>query len=149
MNNSWRAWNIWNERFRGSNQSYGDQTGAFGTAFSLATSLCRTLHRHHSPRVPGPRIRVRRAELIPSPARFRGLLSSEPDAPGIGEELLQFLARSNRRTRDWLFPFQKSADSTIGRILAKACRPAERTGIEVTILFRMAEGIVVFVNRPL
>jgi len=72
-------------RFRGLNQSHGDQPGAVGTAVPQATGLCRTGHRHHPPRVPGPRHRVRRTELVPSPAKFRGLLSSEPDTPGIGE----------------------------------------------------------------
>ena len=47
------------ERFRGTNQSHGEQTGAVGPAFALATSVCRTRHRHHPPRVPGPRDRVR------------------------------------------------------------------------------------------
>ena len=51
------------------------------------TSVRKYMVRHHPPRVPGPRHRVRRTELVPSPARFRGLLSSEPDAPGIGEGL--------------------------------------------------------------
>lgn len=66
---------------------YGDQRGAVGTAFPLAASLCRTGHRLRPTRVLGPRHRVRRRELVPSPAKFRGRLSSEPDAPGIGEGL--------------------------------------------------------------
>jgi hypothetical protein len=45
--------------------------------------------------VPGPRNRVRRTELVPSPAKFRGLLSSEPDAPGIGEGLSGSSPRPN------------------------------------------------------
>ncbi len=49
------------------------------------TSVSKYMVRHHPPRVPGPRHRVRRTELVPSPAKFRGLLSSKPDAPGIGE----------------------------------------------------------------
>ena len=49
------------------------------------TSVSKYLVRHRKPRVPGPRDRVRRTELVPSPAKFRGLLSSEPDAPGLGE----------------------------------------------------------------
>ena len=73
------------ERIRGPNQSHGDQPGAVGTTFPQATGICRTRHRHHPPRVPGPRHRVRRMERVPSPATFRGLPSSEPDAPGIGE----------------------------------------------------------------
>jgi hypothetical protein len=49
------------------------------------TSVSKYMVRHRKPRVPGPRNRVRRGELIPSFAKFRGLPSSEPDTPGIGE----------------------------------------------------------------
>ena len=66
-------------------KAMGHQTGAVGTAFSLAASLSGTGDRHHPPRVTGPRDRVRRTELVRSPARFRGPLSSEPDSPGIGQ----------------------------------------------------------------
>ena len=51
------------------------------------TSVSKYMVRHRKPRMLGPRNRVRRSELVPSPARFRGLLSSKPDAPGIGEGL--------------------------------------------------------------
>ena len=51
------------------------------------TSVSKYMVRNHPPRVLGSRNRVRRTELVPSPAKFRGLLSSEPDAPGIGEGL--------------------------------------------------------------
>jgi|GEM_PF-3656616 len=50
------------------------------------TSVSKYMVRH-PPRAPGSRNRVRRTELAPSPARFRGLLSSKPDAPGLGEGL--------------------------------------------------------------
>ncbi len=36
------------------------------------TSVSKYRVRHHPPRVPGPRHRVRRRELVPSPAKFRG-----------------------------------------------------------------------------
>ena len=49
------------------------------------TSVSKYMVRHRKPRMLGPRNRVRRSELVPSPARFRGLLSSKPDAPGMGE----------------------------------------------------------------
>ena len=49
------------------------------------TSVSKYMVRNHPPRVLGSRNRVRRTELVPSPAKFRGLLSSEPDTLGIGE----------------------------------------------------------------
>jgi hypothetical protein len=35
--------------------------------------------------VEGPRNSARRIALVPSPAKFRELLSSEPEAPGVGK----------------------------------------------------------------
>ncbi len=66
---------------RGWPLSSGQLTPLILRGLSLATCFRGTGHRHHSPRVPGPRDRVWRTELVRSAARFRGLLSSKPDAP--------------------------------------------------------------------
>src|SRR5260370_28372154 len=68
-----------------SSQGHGDQTGAVRAPLAVATCLCGTGDRNHSPRVLGPRHRIQRTKPLPAPSRFPGLLSSKPDPLGIAE----------------------------------------------------------------
>ena len=68
-----------------SHQVKAMQTGAVRAALAVATCLCGTGDRNHSPRVLGPRHRIQRTKPLPAPSRFPGLLSSKPDPLGIGE----------------------------------------------------------------
>ena len=70
---------------RSSGQGHGDQTGAVRAALAVATRLCRTRHRNHSPGVLGPRHRIQRTKPLPAPARFPRLLPSNSDTLGIAE----------------------------------------------------------------
>jgi hypothetical protein len=70
---------------RRSGKGHGNQAGPVCTAVTVGACLCRTGHRQHSPRMPGPRDRVQRTKPVQAPSKRRWLLSSQSDPLGVAE----------------------------------------------------------------